>query len=144
MSETMSNAAIYALLDARARDQRAIILYALSIMCTALGGLMVALTAGNAAGIGMAVVIALAMAYLAFNRGEQIARTIERADDIWLNFDNRADVPPIDIDLPRPAARVIELRHRHLFVGRAQRLLNAQRPPRLGRGEDHGGPEHED
>ncbi|MBB4152921.1 hypothetical protein GGQ80_000809 [Sphingomonas jinjuensis] len=130
--KSMTDTAIYSLLDARARDQRAIILYALSIMCTALGGLMVAVATKNDGAAAMAAVIAATMGYLAYNRGTQIARTIERADEVWLRFDNREHVPPIDVDLPKPVTRIIELRHSRVFLQREQKLLAGRQQTPLG------------
>ncbi|WP_162875620.1 hypothetical protein [Sphingomonas crusticola] len=99
--DAMTLVQIYLLLDARARDQRAIMLAFFAGALAAISAAMLGATGGNTAMAVYGALVTVVLAFLTVGRQRQVKRTIERAERVRLNLLNHADVPPIDVDLPR-------------------------------------------
>jgi hypothetical protein len=98
-NELMSWSQIYVLLDARARDQRTIMLaFFAAVIALLIGGLN-ASEAGRGGTATFCFCLAFILGLLAFQRGRQVRRTILLSNRVRLKLQNHRDVPPIDADL---------------------------------------------
>lgn len=98
--EALSWPQIYLMLDARARDQRQILIAMLAGTIAFTIAALKALGDNDQSLAGWFVLCLMGMGAVSIERFVQIRRTIARGQQVREKLLNRDDVPPIDVNLP--------------------------------------------